>query len=180
MGILKQHQKTDIRFQRDNIIMYHPTEIQLEEINKILSETLVINEGLDAKGEIDSKTIRYIIREMTSIGAEIDEYTDEEFLTLLDNGDRVINLLMREVSTFITELTEDMQYNQYLQIDTMSKMANIINNANDEAKMKEKFDKLFKKNGLNITFDDLTKTDVDPKLLEKQIKKIGKNKKKIK
>lgn len=180
MGILKQHQKTEIRFQRDNVILYEPTESQLEELNNILQNTLTTNENLDAKGEIDSRVIRMIIREMTSIGAEVDEYTDEELITMLDNGKRPLKLLMDEISIFINELTEDIQFNQYMQIDMMNKMANILNSAADQEKMKEKFNKLFKKSGMDITFDDLSKNNLDPKLLEKQIKKVNKNKKKTK
>lgn len=180
MSILKKHQRQDIRFKNDDIIMYEATDELKQELNDYVSKEVMIDENLNAKGEISASIIRKIIREMTNIGAEVDEYTDEELAEKLDNGDRVIQLLMREIQIFINELIEDMQFAHYETIEVLNKIANILKSNHSKEMVEDKFNKLMKKKGLDLKIEDFANGDIDAKELENRIRKIKSNTKKIK
>lgn len=179
MGVLQNHKKKDVRFQKGDLIIYEPNEIQYNEIVKIIEDNVVTNNNLDAKGELGIQPIRYLIRELTSIGSEIDEMSDTELNIAFDNGDRELVLFIRELTTLINEITEDIQYKQYELIDTMSKIFSILNSQESEIDMKNKFNRLCKRKGINMTFDEFIELQNNPEELQKRMNPT-KNKKKKK
>lgn len=177
MGILQNHKKKDIRFQKGDLVIYEPNEVQYDEIVKIVEQNVTTNENLDAQGELGIKSIRYLIRELTSIGAEIDEMTDEELNLAFENGDRDLKLFIRELSVLIGEIVEDIQFKQYELIDTISKIFNILNSKEDEEGVKGKFNKLCKKKGIKMTFDEFIELQGNPEELNKRMNPKKKSKK---
>ena len=171
MGILDNHQKQEIRFQNGDLIMYNPTDIQIEEIKNILSEVLKVDDNLDINGDLTSREIRFITRELTNIGNEIDNLTDEELLDKLNNGDRQLTLLFREIEKFAYEICEDMSYTNEQSIKFINSYINIINSKSDEEKMKEKINRLLKKHKIGVNYDEIVATGMNKDKINELINK---------
>ena len=78
MGVLKNNQKKEIRFQKDDVILYEPNKAQLDELKVIITENTNIDlENGEAVSELSYDIIRYIFKFLTSIGDEVD-YLDDE------------------------------------------------------------------------------------------------------
>lgn len=175
MNFLEQNQKQEIRAKiSEDIILYEPSFEQIEELKNILKENLIVDENLNATGEISYKYIRWIVRELCANGAFVDEYDDDKLAELFNNGNRNIKLLLNEIVNLISEIGEDMLIEQANMINTYSQMATIMSNAKDQDTMKNKFNKLFKKNGFDVTFEDLEKGDITPEMLQNKRKKTKK------
>ena len=171
MGILDKHQKQEIRFQSGDLIMYNPTDLQVEEFKNVLSESFSINQDLSIDGGLNLREIRFMIRELTNIGSEINELSDEELLQKIDNGDRQLTLLLREIERYIYEFVEDMSYEQEKSIKFINSSINIINSNADNAKMKEKVNRLLKKNKITATIDELMAVKDNPEKITELISK---------
>ena len=169
MGLLDSHQKQEIRFQSGDLIMYNPTDIQVEEIKNILSDNFNVNQDLSVDGGLGLREIRFIIRNLTSISTEIDELTDEELLQKIDNGDRQLTLLLREIERYTYEFVEDMSYEQEKSIKFINSSINIINSNADNVKMKEKVNRLLKKNKITATIDELMAVKDNPEKITELI-----------
>lgn len=173
MGLLDKHIKKEIRYKNGDFIFYSPNEIQSNEIKQILLDTLSIDNKLDINGELTSREIRYITRELTNIGSEVDELTDEELLGKLNDGDRQLTLLFREIEKYVYEFIEDIAYEQEQSIKLINSYINIINSNVSVDKTKEKINKLLKKNKINITVDELINVKENPNKITELINKIN-------
>lgn len=175
MGILENHIKKSIRYEKDDIKLFEPTEVQREEIVNLISnnDNIKVNqETLKVFGTIEKDIIRYIIRECTSIGAEIDLYTDEEFYSKFT--DRTVENLLKEIHILLNEIIEDIQWNSYIAIETTSQLIGIarLNLSSDQ--LKKKTERLFKKNGLKLTYEEFIKNKDNPKELQKLLRNVNK------
>lgn len=169
MNFLEQNQKQEIRaIISDDIILYEPTDIQLNELKNILKDNMEVDKDLNGTVEMSYKYIRWIIRELCKDGAFIDEYTDEQLEDFIDNGNRNIKRLMDEIINLISEISEDMLVEYGSLITTYSQLINAVNTNADMVALESKIDKLFKKNGYeNIKFQDILEGKITPEMLEK-------------
>ena len=173
--ILQKHKKSNIRFQNEDIILYEPTDIQVEELKQLIKDIIQFDKDFNIIGEIDFKGIRFIIRELTSIGAEIDDMTDEEVQKAFDEGDRILQKLIKEISKLINEIAEDVMEEYTTELKFVNDYINVLNNTKDTEKIKEKVNKLFKKNKINLTFDDLIKINSsDENTIKEILNKVNK------
>lgn len=170
MGILKNNQKVDVRFEKGDFKIYEPNELQREEIMKLLEKQDIKIEGEIVKGEVDLKFIRFILRECTSIGNEVDEYDDKELEILFENGNREMQLFMRELERLINELVEDLLFMQEKEVQLILKMLNILNTTTTKIEMEKKFNNLMKKNKVNLTLQQMIENKDNPEELQKLIK----------
>ena len=156
MSILRNHQKSNIRFQSEDIILFEPTVEFREELFKIISDQTVINDNGEVTGEVGLQLIKTIIRESSNIGAEIDEISDEEFEMLLENGDRVLTLFLREIGRLVEEIAEEISYRYQEQLKMMNTILNSINNSKTLEELDKKLNKVLKKYNVE-SLDELTK-----------------------
>ena len=171
-NLLKTHQKTDIKFQQGDFILYEPNEEQIKEIKLLLNNNINMDKDFNIVGEIPFDNYRFIIRDFTSIGSEIDELTDKEVKQLLDNGDKQIKSLVNAIADLLNEIAEEMFNETVQQAKFVNSYLNIINGTKEVEKIKEKVNKLLKKNKIDITFDDLEK--INSKNKEEQIEILSK------
>jgi hypothetical protein len=175
--LLEKHQKIKeenvkyIRFQNKDIVMYEPVDEQRQEIKNFILENSQTDFSINEEAQV--KLIRLIIREHSNIGAEIDEYTNSELQEKLNNGDRTIILLLREVSTLVDEIVEDISYEYLQQIKIMNSMFNIMNNNQELNTLKIKVNKFLKKNKINMQFEDFMNIQNDPQVLQELVNKIS-------
>ena len=181
MGILNNHirkEESNIRWQEGDLILYKPSEIQLEEINKIIAEATQIDiEKGEATANYGENIIMYIIRSMSSIGAEADEYTYKELTTKFD-----INSLLQAITEFIEELTNNMIENQIKEIKMVNSMLRIMEMNLTAEETQVRFNKLLKKKGVNLTVEEIVQYKNNPEKIAELINqsKIKNNKKRKK
>lgn len=172
-NLLKKHQVKKIRFKEGDFIFYNPTDEQLEEIKKIIEEVGTIDNKLGINVNLGFKEIRYIVKELTNIGDEIDNYTDDELLNLIDKGDLQVKLLFGEIEKFINEVTKEIMFvdNQKL-LNSIDNCLFILNSTNNEKKIKRKMNKFLKKNNMNLDLDKLEELKDNPDDMIKAINEM--------
>ena len=172
MGILKNNQKKEIRFQKDDVILYEPNKAQLDELKVIITENTNIDlENGEAVSELSYDIVRYIFKFLTSIGDEVDDLDDEELEQCIENGNNKISSLMIEIENMIREICDKLINSYIREIRNINEKFKILELNGELEGVKSEFNTMAKKNNLNVTFDDLAKQVEEKKLLEKEAKK---------
>ena len=172
MGILKNNQKKEIRFQKDDVILYEPNKAQLDELKIIITENTNIDlENGEAVSELSYDIIRYIFKFLTSIGDEVDDLDDEELEQCIENGNNKISSLMVEIENMIREICDKLINSYMREIRNINEKFKILELNGELENVKSEFNTMAKKNNLNVTFDDLAKQVEEKKRLEKEAKK---------
>ena len=172
MGILKNNQKKEIRFQKDDVILYEPNKAQLDELKVIITENTNIDlENGEAVSELSYDIIRYIFKFLTSIGDEVDDLDDEELEQCIENGNNKISSLMIEIENMIREICDKLINSYIREIRNINERFKILELNGELENVKSEFNTMAKKNNLNVTFDDLAKQVEEKKRLEKEAKK---------
>lgn len=169
--LLKKHQKKEFRYESKAFKLYEVTNQQKEELMDIVTENSKI-ENDELVLELGLKPIRYVIRELTNIGSEVDELSDKELEGLLDNGDREVQLLIREIELLLHEVAEDVLYQTTRNIRFINDIINTIDVNGDTEKLKKKWDKFNKKYKLNISWKDIVGNSSKRKELENKLNKV--------
>ena len=170
--LLKKHQKREFRYESKDFKLYEPTDYQREELTNIVAENSKI-ENDELVGELGLKSIRYVIRELTNIGGEIDEILDKELESLLDNGDRELQLLMREIELLLHEIAEDVLCQTTRSMRYMNDFINTMDVNGDSEKLKKKWNKFNKKYKLNVSWEDLINNAEKREELENKLKEFN-------
>ena len=172
MGILKNNQKKEIRFQKDDVILYEPNKAQLDELKVIITENTNIDlENGEAVSELSYDIIRYIFKFLTSIGDEVDDLDDEELEECIENGNNKISSLMIEIENMIREICDKLINSYIREIRNINEKFKILELNGELEGVKSEFNTMAKKNNLNVTFDDLAKQVEEKKRLEKEAEK---------
>ena len=172
MGILKNNQKKEIRFQKDDVILYEPNKAQLDELKIIITENTNIDlENGEAVSELSYDIVRYIFKFLTSIGDEVDDLDDEELEQCIENGNNKISSLMIEIENMIREICDKLINSYIREIRNINEKFKILELNGELESVKSEFNTMAKKNNLNVTFDDLAKQVEEKKRLEKEAKK---------
>ncbi|WP_133014897.1 hypothetical protein [Clostridium cuniculi] len=170
--LLKKHQKKEIRHESKDFKLYEPTDYQKEELMNIITENSKI-ENDELVAELGLKSIRYTIKELTNVGSSIDELIDKELESLLDNGDRELQLLMREIELLLNEVAEDVIYQTTRNIKVMNDIINALDANGDVDKLRKKWDKFNKKYKMNISWQDLINNANKREELENKLKEVN-------
>ena len=172
MGILKNNQKKEIRFQKDDVILDEPNKAQLDELKVIITENTNIDlENGEAVSELSYDIIRYIFKFLTSIGDEVDDLDDEELEECIENGNNKISSLMIEIENMIREICDKLINSYIREIRNINEKFKVLELNGELESVKSEFNTMAKKNNLNVTFDDLAKQVEEKKRLEKEAKK---------
>ena len=172
MGVLKNNQKKEIRFQKDDVILYEPNKAQLDELKVIITENTNIDlESGEAVSELSYDIIRYIFKFLTSIGDEVDDLDDEELEECIENGNNKISSLMIEIENMIREICDKLINSYIREIRNINEKFKVLELNGELESVKSEFNTMAKKNNLNVTFDDLAKQVEEKKRLEKEAKK---------
>ena len=172
MGVLKNNQKKEIRFQKDDVILYEPNKAQLDELKVIITENTNIDlENGEAVSELSYDIIRYIFKFLTSIGDEVDDLDDEELEECIENGNNKISSLMVEIENMIREICDKLINSYMREIRNINEKFRILELNGELENVKSEFNTMAKKNNINVTFDDLAKQVEEKKRLEKEAKK---------
>lgn len=156
MSLLKKHVKSKIRWEQSDLKVFNPTNEQMISIKDIIKKNSNVDlTNGEVKSEYSLEIVRYLIKELTNIGNEIDEVSDDELEFILDNGDRDLVLLVKELIKILKEITEDIIDEQLFQLDYFNRIATAIKLGKGIDDMKENYNNVFKDLGSDLTFDDL-------------------------
>lgn len=169
--LLKKHQKKEFRHENGDFKLYEPTDYQREELASIIVENSKI-ENDELVAELGLKSIRYVIRELTNIGSQVDEVSDKELESLLDNGDRELQLLMREIEVLLHEVAEDVLYQTTRNMRFMNDFISTSDFSGDIEKLKKRWNKFNKKYKINMSWEELISNANKREELENKLKEF--------
>lgn len=171
-NFLKENQKEEIRYKSKDgkIILYNPTDEQYEELVNILRNTISMD---STNNVLEVKYIREIFRNLVKDGHFIDDYSDEQLSQEIENGNRKIKLLIREITELIQEITDDLFYEYTQQVKEMNSLFNIVNSNQDIKTLETKANKFFKKNKMDIKFEDFMNMQNNPQAIEDLTEKLN-------
>lgn len=164
MGILDKHLKGEYRFELGDLIMYHPTQEQIEYIEDYIGSMKIENGELI----LDITLLRYILENLTSIGGEVLALTDEELNENLDRADYELEVFIDEVKKLIREVSDRMIRQTIERLDEIKKVLNSTKALNEYQEINEELDKMVKEKNPNASINDLIEKDDEIKKLIKE------------
>lgn len=173
MGVLLNNQKTNIRYQDGDTILYELNKEQEVQIKSKMfdnskntqDEQLIVSVGL----------IKYILQECTSLKEDVEKMTDKELSDAIDNGNIKIKKLMREVEKLFDEYVEDMVYEENRKLKEVNSILNALNSKKDLGTIYQKLEKIFKKYKINVDLNKLDSTNPESikNIIDETIKQIN-------
>ena len=164
MGILDKHLKGEYRFELGDLIMYHPTQEQIEYMENYIGSMKIENGELI----LDMTLLRYILENLTSIGGEVLALTDEELNEALDRADYELEIFIDEIKKLIREISDRMIRQTIDRLDEIKKVINSTKALNEYQEINEELDKIVKEKGSNASINDLIEKDDEIKKLIKE------------
>lgn len=164
MGILDKHLKGEYRFELGDLIMYHPTQEQIEYIENYIGSMKIENGELI----LDMTLLRYILENLTSIGGEVLALTDEELNEALDRADYELEIFIDEIKKLIREISDRMIRQTIERLDEIKKIINSTKALNEYQEINEELDKIVKEKDSNASINDLIEKDEEIKKLIKE------------
>lgn len=164
MGILDKHLKGEYRFELGDLIMYHPTQEQIEYMENYIGSMKIENSELI----LDMTLLRYILENLTSIGGEVLALTDEELNEALDRADYELEIFVDEIKKLIREISDRMIRQTIDRLDEIKKVLNSTKALNEYQEINEELDKMIKEKGSNASINDLIEKDDEIKKLIKE------------
>lgn len=164
MGILDKHLKGEYRFELGDLIMYHPTQEQIEYMEDYIGSMKIENGELI----LDMTLLRYILENLTSIGGEVLALTDEELNEALDRADYELEVFIDEIKKLIREISDRMIRQTIDRLDEIKKVLNSTKALNEYKEINEELDKMIKEKGSNASINDLIEKDEEIKKLIKE------------
>lgn len=164
MGILDKHLKGEYRFELGDLIMYHPTQEQIEYIEDYIGSMKIENGELI----LDMTLLRYILENLTSIGGEVLALTDEELNESLDRADYELEVFIDEVKKLIREISDRMIRQTIERLDEIKKVINSTKALNEYQEINEELDKMVKEKNPNASINNLIEKNDEIKKLIKE------------
>lgn len=170
--------KSEVRFEREGVVLYNPKEDKKTELIELIKkeQSLDINDD-EISEEIVPNVVRYVLRNFTNYGEEIDNYTDDEIMEVLSNPNRTIELLCVEIGVLIDEIVEDIFINVRKDFRNIESTFRTLDVMDMEKDMYDKLAKTLKKQGINVTADELINFKGDENELAELLSKKTKKKK---
>ena len=154
-NFLKDNQKENVRYKGNGIILYEPNNEQRKILLDLIERNSKMEDNLDIEANLNIDHIRYIFRELTDIGEDIDSMTDGEIINCIENGNKEVISLYREVEKLVGELLENIQYNVEQQIKNVNLMLKALKLSKSQENFKNEINKIMKQKGYNMTYDNM-------------------------
>lgn len=154
-NFLKDNQKENVRYKGNGIILYEPNNEQRKILLDLIERNSKMEDNLDIEANLNIDHIRYIFRELTDIGEDIDSMTDGEIINCIENGNKEVVSLYREVEELVGELLENIQYNVEQQIKNVNLMLKALKLSKSQENFKNEINKIMKQKGYNMTYDNM-------------------------
>lgn len=162
-NILENNQKTDIRYQDGDIVLYEPN---IEQV-KILKEIIVNENIMEKTDEVSIILIRQVFRLLVKNGDFVDDYSNEELYEKLNNGNLSIKNLLKNIGDILNEISSDMIDEEMNNLQNIQNMVNTFNLSENLEEVKESVNSMLKKSGYNITIDDIIRFKDEEEAIKK-------------
>lgn len=172
MGILDKHLKGEYRFELGDLIMYHPTQEQINEIENVIGSIKIENDEL----VLDIKIVRYILENLTSIGGEVLALTDDELIERLDMADYDLEVFIDEIKKLVREIGDRMIRQSIERLDEIKKVVYSTKILSEYEEMSKDMDDFVKSKGLNLSLQDLSKDEKEAKKIFNELNKENRDK----
>ena len=161
--------RNNIRFKQDDFILYNLTMDDINNISAMINDKIEFDKDLNATAKDIGlvEIYKYLIKNCSNY--EFEELSDEDIIYIIESTEYKFLRLGFEIKHIINEIIEIQQQKQYEYLDFIDKTINILNMAEDQEKIKTKFEKLFKRKGLNMTYEEFTKISENPEEMQKEI-----------
>lgn len=173
MGILKDNKKNQIRYECEEVILYEPDSVQLEELRNVIIENTDVNilTG-EAETTYGYDIIRYVFKFYTTIGDEIDGLDDDELEELIENKgeyNHKIQGLVRAVKELLREITEQFLYEALEAIRNLNEQLNVVKLNQETSKLENTFNEVAEGNNSDVKFEDIINIVKEKEILKKEI-----------
>lgn len=177
MGLLREELKKQNRAICGKYIINYLSDEQYLELKQMFINVSTMDSELGISGNITEDMIRYMFKNITNVGEEIDSISSEEMFELIKNGSYDFKRVIKEFKDIIIEIAEEIQDEQYNSINILNSYANVLNASTEMETVKKKMDKMLKKQGLDVTFEELLNATQNPQEFEKMLSEKPKVKK---
>lgn len=149
---LRNYKAKDMLFQEGELFLINPKKEKRLELVEFIKE----NQKIEFNGEtVDIKVIRYILENLTNFADEVKTMSDEEIYEIVYDGVPALNRMIDKMGELINDIAEEILRATIKEIKEIVTMLEILQYADQEDKMFDKMAKLFKKNKINITKEEL-------------------------
>lgn len=132
---IKNHVKSKIRWEKEDLKILNPTKEQEIKLMELIKETKLVVENEDLNATVGMNTVRYCFENLTNVGDEVREMTDEELEEIINHGDIVLTEMFYEIIALIQEMIKS------LILDAKQKVKD-AQNLIEAIKLEPKVDKL--------------------------------------
>ena len=180
MGFFTEHIKQETRFKCKYFTFMNPTDEQEAYIRDIMQNSMKTTdetEDIDIEGTFDYDLIKWIIKELSNVGEGVDDLSAEDFNTLIDKGDIVVEELMYQVELLLSEIGTKITREQSRMIDTVEKYIELLDVGNKVDNVKSKVVEVFQKKGINLSSEECLALLSDPQKLTEALEEADRNNK---
>ena len=180
MTFFNEHLKEEVRFKCKYFTFMNPTveqETYIRDIMQNSMKTTDVSEDIDIEGTFDYDLIKWIIKELSNVGEGVDDLSAEDFNTLIDKGDTVVEELMYQVEILLSEIGTKITREQSRMIDTVEKYIELLDVGNKVDNVKTKIVKVFQKKGINLSSEECLALLSDPQKLTEALEEADRNSK---
>ena len=179
MGILRDNHRAEKRYECEEVVLYEPDQVQIQELKNIIMDNTKIDvETGNAETVYSENIIRYIFKFYTTIGEEIDELTSDELDDLMDEESIIythkIKGLVRAIKEMLREIAEQTLYEALEAIRDLNMQLKTVKLQQETNEVEKTFNEISEKSGANVKFEDVVKVAKEKVELEKEIKKEDK------
>ena len=132
---IKNHVKSKIRWEKEDLKILNPSKKQELELLELIKNSKLEVEEENVNAVVGMNAIRYCFENLTNVGEEIKEMSDEEIEESINNGDMVLTEMFYEVVALIQEMIKS------LILDAKQKVKD-AQNLIEAIKLEPKVDKL--------------------------------------
>lgn len=180
MGFFTEHIKQETRFKCKYFTFMNPTDEQEAYIRDIMQNSMKTTdetEDIDIEGTFDYDLIKWIIKELSNVGEGVDDLSAEDFNTLIDKGDTVVEELMYQVELLLFEIGTKITRGQSRMINTVEKYIELLDVGNKVDNVKSKVVEVFQKKGINLSSEECLALLSDPQKLTEALEEADRNSK---
>lgn len=171
-------------------VLYEPTPDQLKLIRAMISDSTQLDSNLRATGNYGESIVRFLLKELTNIGDDIETKTAQEINEMFE-GSLELQRLRNELECFVREIVSLLQSDIKNYVGMLGDMADAIMLEKEALNSKEKMNELLAKLNSSASMEEI-ETEIESRLiieqellkereleLQKELEKTENNKDKI-
>lgn len=178
-NFFRDNVKTGNRYECKHFTIFEPTIEQEEYLKSYISSQTEVKEG-EQEVEFGYELISYVLVNMTDLADDFVDVTKEEFAILLENGNSIVQLLMREISSLFKDISDKVVYELQDNLDNTLRAVKLYELVLTKGMVVKEIVKFFGKAGIKIEEEKALEVMNDPNKLNELLQQANSNSKVIK